>query len=115
MSRSVFIPGETYLGECLYDTVGGTGNGCWAFIKRHDGVLYEGFRELRNGDRLIIFDPEYRDLVIWEGIVNLKTFPNFTERVFGRFWINAEQKGADRKLWAQWFFNGYPATLTIPL
>ncbi|MBR9683493.1 hypothetical protein GOV03_03045 [Candidatus Woesearchaeota archaeon] len=70
---------------------------------------YEGLHLLGDGDHLTIYDSDNKDEV-WSGVINLKHHPLFTEDAFG-LWIHADQIGIDRETWAEYFFEGYPATL----
>jgi len=98
----------------------GTEGGWWAiqderFIQPptadwpHERWSYDGLHYLRDGDHLKIFSPD--GSVYWEGEINLKPHPVFTEEAFG-FWIHADQNGIDRKVWATPFFKEYRAELT---
>ncbi len=99
----------------------GTEGGFWAFqeakyIKTDptnptgESWSYEGLHILNDGDHLIIYDKDDVDKVVWNGVINLKQHPLFTEHAQG-LWIHADQNGIDRDTWSNWFFAGYPAEL----
>ncbi len=77
-----------------------------------DAWSYDGLHILKDGDRLIIYHPN-DNKEIWSGVINLKQYPLFTEHVFG-MWIHADQIGIKREVWAEYFFQEYPADL-IPV
>lgn len=70
---------------------------------------YEGLHILQNGDHLTIYHPESNQEV-WSGVINLKQYDLFTEHASG-MWIHADQIGIEREVWAEYFFNEYPARL----
>jgi len=72
---------------------------------------YQGLHILKNNNILIIKSPEDNSKV-WSGMIDLKQHELFAEHSNG-FWIHADQKGIDRKKWAEYFFNKFPAELTI--
>jgi hypothetical protein len=97
----------------------GTEGGYWAlqderFIEPptddwpHERWSYDGLIIFEDGDHLKIFDPDGG--VYWEGFINLKLYPVFTEEASG-FWIHADQSGIDRAYWAKPFFEGYKGEL----
>ena len=113
-------------GKCHLHSETGTEGGHWAvqderFIvdncecpngyppnKPHSHWSYDGLIYLEDGDHLKIFDPEGN--IYWEGRIQLKRHPVFTEEAYG-FWIHADQAGIDRKFWATPFFKHYRAEL----
>lgn len=109
-----------YKGFLEFYSETGTEGGFWAFQDerfifppndtfRHEQYSYEGLHVLENGDRLTIYSPDAKE-VVWEGEISLKPYHIFTEDAFG-VWIHADQEGVDRKTWAKWFFESYPAKL----
>ena len=112
-------PKTELFGVCHLHSETGTEGGHWAFQDKKfisaDGKRwsYEGLHILKNGDRLIIYDPKYpRKMrkILWSGIINLKYYPLFTESASNQ-WIHSDQIGVPRKKWARWFLKEYPATL----
>jgi hypothetical protein len=104
----------------------GTEGGYWAIQdERHIEIVddyerwdYKGLHCLKNGDRLKIFSPE--GTIYWEGEINLKPYPVFTENVGVQdessdtclgLWIHADQTGIDRQEWALPFLKNYKAIL----
>ncbi len=75
-----------------------------------DAWSYEGLYPLKDGDHLKIFSKENPDQVVWEGTIQLREYPVFTEHVLG-MWIHADQVKVNRETWARWFMDGYPAEL----
>jgi len=84
----------------------------------HESWSYDGLHCLDDGDHLKVFDPEGN--IYWEGRIQLKKHPVFTEAVDVHdestganlgIWIHADQAGIDRKFWATPFFKGYRAEL----
>jgi hypothetical protein len=84
----------------------------------HKHWSYDGLVVLEDGDHLKIFD-EGGD-IYWEGWINLKQHPVFTESVgvtdsstgasLG-LWIHADQAGIDRNFWATPFMREYKGEL----
>jgi hypothetical protein len=112
---------KTLLGVCYFHFETGTEGGYWAFQDAHyiyqdatlgTQFLPEGLHLLENGNELIIFDLENPSEIVWQGVIALHIFEPFSKEICG-CWIHAEQIGAPRLLWAKWFFNEYPAQLTI--
>lgn len=75
-----------------------------------DSWSYEGLYILKDGDRLTIYSKDDPNEIVWSGTIKLRKYPPFTEDAFG-MWIHADQEGVDRKIWAKWFFEEYPAAL----
>jgi hypothetical protein len=116
-------------GKCHLHSETGTEGGHWAlqderFIEPptpewpHERWSYDGLNYLEDGDHLKIFDPE--GSIYWEGSIQLKRYPVFTEAVDVHdestganlgIWIHADQAGIDRKFWATPFFKEYRAEL----
>jgi hypothetical protein len=71
---------------------------------------YEGLHVLHDGDYLTVYSPTDPGKVEWQGTIDLKQFPLFTEDA-GGLWIHAEQRGIDRLEWARMFFQEWPAEL----
>lgn len=91
-------------------------NGEVEFGRRSDTLLvehwdYKGLHILKNGDSLQIIDPIEKS-VVWEGVVELKSYGVFTEHARG-FWIHADQMGISREDWSRYFFENYHARLLI--
>ena len=102
-------------GVCFFFSETGTEGGYWAFqdsayIKSPEEWSYDGLHVLKNGDRLTIFSPDDSGRVVWSGVIALQLFPLFSESASG-LWIHANQQGADRAKWAEYFFKQYPAEL----
>ena len=72
---------------------------------------YDGLHVLKNGDRLKVIHPTEKTIV-WDGVIELKSFPVFTEHANGR-WIHADQTGISRQEWSDFFFKKYPAQLQV--
>lgn len=62
-----------------------------------------GFHVLKNGDKLEVYSRNNPEELVWSGIVD---FANDCDG-------HRYQKGLDKRLWARWFFNEYPATLIL--
>lgn len=77
-----------------------------------DAWSYEGLHILKDRDFLRIFSPDNSFDVVWEGLISLTQYESFTEHASG-LWIHADQNGVPRETWAEWFFKGYPAKLTL--
>jgi len=109
---------ETLEGVLFFHSETGTEGGYWAFQdSRHiqeNGASwsYEGLHILENGDHLTIYHPD-EGKEVWSGVINLKQYPLFTEDASG-LWIHEEQIGIGRDVWAEYFFQEYPAKL-IPV
>lgn len=93
----------------------GTEGGFWAFqdekFIHSDGFWsYKGLYILENGDKLIIYDKNNPEVVVWLGIISLKKHSVFTEAALG-MWIHSDQEGISREEWAKFFFEEYPAEL----
>lgn len=73
---------------------------------------YEGLHILKDGDQLTIYSKDDPNKIVWSGTIKLRQYPLFTEDAFG-MWIHADQEGVDRKTWAKWFFEEYPAKLIV--
>lgn len=71
---------------------------------------YDGLHVLEDGDILTIYSKGDRTKIVWTGTIKLKQHPLFKKHAQG-MWIHADQKGISRKIWAKWFFEGYPAKL----
>jgi hypothetical protein len=69
---------------------------------------YEGLKLLQTGDYLTIFTDDGQ--VAWSGYIRLRHYPLFTEAANG-MWIHADQRGIERDVWAQFFFDGAQASL----
>lgn len=96
-------------------------NSAWATNKcpngEHEEYIgdlwsYDGLYILKDGDRLTIYSKDEPNKIVWSGTIKLRQYPPFTKDAFG-LRIHAEQEGADRKIWAKWFFEEYPATLIV--
>jgi hypothetical protein len=99
----------------------GTEGGSWAFQDSRfifpptqefpEGQWsYEGLHILEDGDYLTIYSKDNPAEIVWSGKISLRKHPSFAKSVFG-LWIHADQKGVDRKTWARWFVEEYPAKL----
>lgn len=77
-----------------------------------DSWSYEGLYILKDGDRLEIYSKDDPNKTVWSGIIKLRQYPPFTEDAFG-LWIHSDQEGVDRKIWAKWFIEEYPAKLIV--
>ena len=97
----------------------GTEGGYWAFQDEqfispptkdwpHERWSYDGLHVLKNGDKLTIYSKENKTKIVWAGAIKLKEYRLFTESASG-MWIHADQEGIERKIWAGWFFEQYPA------
>jgi hypothetical protein len=115
MGDPILIRGPLFLW-----TETGTEGGYWAIQDErliepatdewpHERWSYEGLFVFKDGDHLKIFDPDGG--VYWEGLINLKPLPLFTEDAYG-LWIHADQIGLNRELWALPFFKAYRGELT---
>jgi len=71
---------------------------------------YEGLHVLKDGDELTVYSKDDPSVTVWSGTIRLKQHPLFTEDASG-FWLHADQEGVSREQWAEWFFQGHPATL----
>lgn len=90
------------------------GHGPWESPQEQhpDGMWsYEGLHILGDGDHLTIFDKQDPARVVWEGVVELRQHPLFTNDAFG-MWIHADQVGVNREIWADYFLENYPAHLS---
>ncbi|TSC74236.1 MAG: hypothetical protein G01um101444_354 [Parcubacteria group bacterium Gr01-1014_44] len=72
---------------------------------------YEGLHILEDGDRLIIFDKQDLQKVIWYGVIQLRQYELFTETTSNGMWIHSDQEGVERSVWEKFFLEGYPAKL----
>ncbi|MDP3640512.1 MAG: hypothetical protein Q8R53_04930 [Nanoarchaeota archaeon] len=72
---------------------------------------YEGLHLLQDGDHLTIYHPDNKKEA-WSGVINLKRYDLFTEHASG-MWIHADQIGIERDVWAEYFFEKYPAKLIL--
>ncbi len=88
-----------------------THNACEEFIC--DVWDREGLHILRAGDKLTIYSKENPSEVVWSGIVEQKWHQPFTEATALGLWINSDQVGVEREMWAKWFLEEYPATLIL--
>jgi len=70
-----------------------------------------GIHILKNDDFLTIYAKDEKNIV-WEGIVELISYPLFTQNASG-LWIHADQTGVDRDIWAKWFFDEHPVTIRL--
>ena len=87
----------------------GTEGVYWAFEK--EGTHgYEGLHLLRDGDRLKVFNRD--GSVRWEGDIQLKSYPPFSESA-GGLWIHSDQVGVERQFWAEMFFEELKAELAV--
>lgn len=89
-------------------------DGTIEYQRRSDTILveqwdYKGLHVLKNGDRLRIIYPTEKS-VAWDGVIELKQVNLFTEHANG-LWIHADQIGISREVWANYFFNNFPAQL----
>ncbi|OGG45395.1 hypothetical protein A2673_01240 [Candidatus Kaiserbacteria bacterium RIFCSPHIGHO2_01_FULL_50_13] len=91
----------------------GTEGGLWAFMD-NEKIGYAGLHILKDRDVLTIYSKKGADTRVWSGTIELLEYPVFTEHAFG-FWIHSDQKNVERKTWAAWFFNHYPAELILAL
>ena len=99
----------------------GTEGGHWAFQDKEfifppdanwpiGRWSYDGLHVLKNGDKLIIYSKDDPSQIVWSGEIELEQYCPFTESVRG-MWIHSDQRGIDRKIWADWFIKEYPAKL----
>ena len=83
----------------------------------------KGLHILKNGDKLTIYRPENKDKLtihhpennkeVWSGVIDLKYCDPSSNFVLG--WrVHTDQKGIERKTWANYFLESYPAKL-MPL
>ena len=87
----------------------GTEGGHWALEDdRPHSNPYEGLHVLEDGDLLRVFKED--GSIRWEGAIQLKTHPAFTEHVFN-CWIQSDQIGVERQIWAEMFFKELKAEL----
>lgn len=70
----------------------------------------EGLHFLKDGDHLTIYSKENPSEAVWEGTIQLRQFPLFTEHALG-LWIHADQVGVARETWSKWFAKENPAQL----
>lgn len=114
-------PVEELKGELFLWSETGTEGGYWAFRDKryifpptkdwpHERWSYDGLHVLEDGDILTIYSKEDPAKVIWTGTIKLKPHQLFTEHASG-MWIHADQEDIDRESWAEWFLEGYPASL----
>lgn len=101
-------------GVVFFWTETGTEGGHWAFQDKNfitkDKWSYEGLHVLKDGDELVIFSKEDPSIEVWAGKILLKNYNPFTKHVKG-LWVQSDQIGTDREVWATWFFREYPAKL----
>lgn len=71
---------------------------------------YEGLYILTNGDWLTIYSKTKPRKTIWSNVIKLTKYPSFTEAIDGA-WIHSDQYGVERKVWAKWFTEEFPAVL----
>ncbi len=102
-------------GYCCFHSETGTEGGYWAFQDRryikNGQCSYAALHILQNGDHLTIYDKKDTKKVLWEGVLDLKSFSLFTEHTAEGLWIHADQVGTVRKVWEEFFLDEYPATL----
>lgn len=73
----------------------------------------DGFRTLRNGDELIIFDA-LQSVIKWDGVVHLIDDAAAPGSINGNK-IRFSQQGVGLLTWYKWFEQGLPAFFTRPL
>ncbi len=86
----------------------GTEGGYWALQDDCYPKSYDGLHVLEDGDYLKVFNED--GSIRWEGVIQLKSYPAFTEHVFN-CWIHADQIGTQRQAWADMFFKELKAEL----
>src|SRR2546421_114555 len=79
------------------------------FIKG-DQWSYDGLHVLNNGNTLTVFEKGGGGAVLWHGVIDLVEHELFTEAVSG-MWIHHDQRGIERRRWAKWFLQEFPAEL----
>jgi hypothetical protein len=96
-------------GKLTFHFETGTEGGHWALEDdRPHPNPYEGLHLLEDGDSLLVFNDD--GSIRWEGVIQFKTYPAFTEHVFN-CWIHSDQIGVERQTWAEMFFKGLKAEL----
>ncbi len=106
---------KTLRGVCYFYVESGTEGGYWAFmenkyISSRKNTYYKRLHVLKDGDQLTIFSTDNPSEMLWSGIISLRQYPPFTESAYC-LWIRADQEGVDRKTWATYFIEEYPAEL----
>jgi len=110
--------GGKLLGVCHLFFETGTEGSFWAFqdkkhiriVDRQESWSYQGLHILSDGDELTIYNKKDPKKVVWSGIIQLKSYPVFTESAYN-LWIHSDQIGIPRNTWAKWFMDEYPAKL----
>ncbi len=70
----------------------------------------DGLHILKNGDHLAVYSKVIRKGIIWSGIVDIDLISTEVQGLFIR--VPFDQKGVERELWEEWFWERHPATLT---
>lgn len=73
---------------------------------------YEGLHVLHDGDILTIYDKANPRVREWHGVIALEPLPFFAAHIHG-LRLRVDQKGIERERWAKFFFEKYPAELTL--
>jgi hypothetical protein len=95
-------------GTLLFWSETGTEGGHWALQEDRYPGSYDGLHVLEDGDHLRVLNEDGSSR--WEGLIQLKSYPAFTEHVFN-CWIHADQIGMERQAWAEMFFKQLKAEL----
>ena len=70
----------------------------------------KGLYILKNEDHLTIYSKRDSKKISWSGKISLKQHSSFTKHIFG-LWIHADQKGVNKKTWANYFLKHCPTKL----
>ena len=114
LAPSIPEPIQTLKGNCFFFSQTGAEGGYWAFQEIPNPSQqspYDELHILEDNDRLTIFSPENPTRIVWSGTISLIRHAIFTQDADG-FWIHADQRDIERKVWAKYFFQEYPAQLT---
>jgi len=63
---------------------------------------FKGMHQLKNGDHLTVYSPKNPKRSVWSGKISFRKHPDKVRLI---------QRGVNRKTWAKYFQNEYPAKL----
>jgi len=95
----------------------GTEGVVWSICKSKSE--YDGLHSLIDGDEIIIYSQDKSE-VVWRGVIQLEyerlyqpypLNPQYGQQSINNFWVNGFQVGVDPHIWANWFFDEFPAVL----
>ncbi len=102
------VPKRSFDGECKTAK-----EHLWKLLHPQGVWAYEGLHALENGDLLTVYDKADPTKTLWSGKVSLQQRKTYTEFVVDGMIVHAVPKNVPIAQWKTWFFEEYPAELTL--